>query len=211
MLFAIPLVAQTPAAEPPARVVPTAPPRVAGGGPQRARGTPPPAGFAQTIVLWPGGAPLAQGTAEGDIPKLFTYPTAGAGPHSAVIVMPGGGYTHEVMEQEGAYEARWLAAHGVAAFVLEYRLSPAYEYPAPMRDASRAILYVRSHAAELGVKPGAARGVGILRGWPSLAGMAGDESQGRRSGGEGSHRPGELTGRTSRFISYGRLSMELCR
>jgi acetyl esterase/lipase len=43
--------------------------------------------------------------------------------HGAVVVMSGGGYTHEVMEQEGAYEARWLAAYGVAAFVLEYRLS----------------------------------------------------------------------------------------
>jgi len=68
------------------------------------------------------------------------------------------------MEQEGAYEARWLAAHGVAAFVLEYRLSPAYEYPAPMLDASRAIRYVRSHARSLGVKPGRDRGMGILAG-----------------------------------------------
>jgi len=89
-------------------------------------------------VLWPEGAPGAKGTAEGDIPKLFTYPTAGSGPHSAVIVMPGGGFTSLKMEQEGAYEARWLAAHGVAAFVLEYRLFPAYGYPAPMQDATRA-------------------------------------------------------------------------
>ena len=80
---------------------------------------------------------------------------AGAGPHAAVVVMPGGGYTHEVMPQEGALEARWLAAHGVSAFVLEYRLSPAYMYPAQMLDASRAIRYVRAHAADLGVKPDA--------------------------------------------------------
>jgi acetyl esterase/lipase len=115
--------------------------------------TPPPGGFAQMIPLWPNGAPGAKGSAEGDIPKLFTYPTTGAGPHAAVIVMPGGGYTHLVMDMEGGYEARWLAAHGVAAFVLEYRLSPAYGYPAPMQDASRAIRYVRLHAAELGINP----------------------------------------------------------
>jgi acetyl esterase/lipase len=114
--------------------------------------TAPPSGFTQAIVLWPNGAPGAQGTTEGDIPKLFTYPATGVATHSAVIVMPGGGYAHEVMEQEGAYEAKWLAAHGVATFALEYRLSPAYMYPAPMQDASRAIRYVRSHAAELGVK-----------------------------------------------------------
>jgi hypothetical protein len=79
--------------------------------------TAPPSGFTQAIVLWPNGAPGAQGTTERDIPKLFTYP-----------------------------------ATGVATFALEYRLSPAYMYPAPMQDASRAIRYVRSHAAELGVK-----------------------------------------------------------
>jgi acetyl esterase/lipase len=119
--------------------------------------TAPPVGFTQSIVLWPDGAPLAQGKTEGDIPKLFTYPAAaaasGSAPRAAVIVMPGGGYTHLVMEQEGAYEARWLAAHGVQAFVLEYRLSPTYRYPAQMLDGARAIRYVRSHAAELGVNP----------------------------------------------------------
>jgi acetyl esterase/lipase len=144
--------------------------------------TAPPSGFAQSIVLWPNGAPGARGTAEGDIPKLFTYPAAGgASPRAAVIVMPGGGYTHEVMEQEGAYEAKWLAAHGVAAFVLEYRLSPAYTYPAPMQDASRAIRYVRAHAAELGVKPDAI-GVwgfsagGHLSGYMATTHHAGDPS-----------------------------------
>jgi acetyl esterase/lipase len=143
--------------------------------------TAPPSGFAQSIVLWPSGAPGAQGTTEGDIPKLFTYPATGVATHSAVIVMPGGGYTHEVMEQEGAYEAKWLAAHGVAAFVLEYRLAPAYMYPAPMQDASRAIRYVRAHAAEFGVKPDA---IGIwgfsagghLSGYMATTHTAGDPS-----------------------------------
>ena len=119
--------------------------------------TAPPLGFTDTIVLWPGGAPLALRTGaaatEGDIPKLFTYPAPGAGPHPAVIVFPGGGYTHVVVDKEGSAEARWLNARGVSAFVLEYRLSPAYVYPAPMLDASRAIRYVRAHAAQLGVDP----------------------------------------------------------
>ncbi len=142
-LVAIPLAAQTPAPRTPANSA----------SPVAATRTAPPTGFTQSIVLWPAGAPLAQGTTEGDIPKLFTYPAAGAGPHSAVIVMPGGGYNHLVMEQEGATEARWLVARGISAFVLEYRLAPAYAYPAPMVDASRAIRYVRSHATELGVNP----------------------------------------------------------
>ena len=133
-LLAIPLGAQTPATD-----------------------TAPPAGFTGTIVLWPEGAPLALRTGaaatDGDVPKLYTYPATGAGPHAAVIVMPGGGYTHLVMEKEGSVSAKWLAAHGIDAFVLEYRLSPAYRYPAPILDGSRAVRYVRSHAAELGINP----------------------------------------------------------
>lgn len=133
-LMAMPLAAQTPATD-----------------------TAPPAGFTKTIVLWPEGAPLAlrTGTAatDGDVPKLYTYPASGAGPHASVIVMPGGGYTHLVMDKEGSVEAKWLAAHGIDAFVLEYRLSPAYRFPAPMLDGSRAVKYVRAHAAELGVNP----------------------------------------------------------
>jgi acetyl esterase/lipase len=124
--------------------------------PVAATGTPPPSGYTGTIVLWPDGAPLALRTGatatDGDIPKLYTYPATGSGPHAAVIVMPGGGYTHLVMEKEGAVEAKWLAAHGISAFVLAYRLSPAYRFPAPMLDGARAVRYVRSHAAELGVR-----------------------------------------------------------
>ncbi len=119
--------------------------------------TPPPTGFSKTIVVWPDGAPLALRTGaaatDGDVPKLYTYPATGAGPHAAVIVMPGGGYTHLVMDKEGSVGAKWLAAHGIDAFVLEYRLSPAYRYPAALLDGSRAVRYVRSHAAELGVNP----------------------------------------------------------
>ncbi len=115
--------------------------------------TAPPAGFAEVVHLWPGTAPLQTGTSEGDIPKLYTYPAPGKGIHPAVIVMPGGGYTHVVVDKEGAVEARWLNARGVSAFVLVYRLSPAYRFPAPILDGARAIRYVRANAAVLAVDP----------------------------------------------------------
>jgi acetyl esterase/lipase len=70
-----------------------------------------------------------------------------------VLVMPGGGYTHLAIEKEGGNPARWLAAHGVSAYVLEYRLSPAYRWPVPQLDASRAMRYLRAHAAELSIDP----------------------------------------------------------
>jgi acetyl esterase/lipase len=158
-------------------------------------------------VLWPGGAPLAHGTGEGDVPKLFTFPAAGAGPHSAVIVMPGGGYTHLVVEQEGAYEARWLAAHGVSAFVLEYRLAPAYKFPAPMLDASRAIRYVRAHAAELGVKPDA---IGV---WGFSAGghLSGYMATIHKAGDPGATDPLDRVSDRPDFaiLSYAPLTMDL--
>ena len=119
--------------------------------PAPATTTNPPAGYTKTIVLWPNGAPGAVGTGDEDVPKMFEYPAASAGTHSAVIVLPGGGYTHLVTEKEGGAEARWLNEHGLTAFVLEYRLGPRYHFPSPMLDGARAVRYVRSHAAELGI------------------------------------------------------------
>jgi acetyl esterase/lipase len=116
-------------------------------------GDTPPKAYARAIPLWQGAAPLAKGTAAGDVPKLFYYPATASGVGSAVIVLPGGGYSHLLMEKEGGIEARWLAAHGIAAFVLQYRLGPWYRYPVPMMDGARAVRYVRSHAAEFGVEP----------------------------------------------------------
>ena len=43
---------------------------------------------------------------------------------AAVIVAPGGAFMMLSMENEGWAVARWLADHGVAAFVLKYRLDP---------------------------------------------------------------------------------------
>jgi acetyl esterase/lipase len=51
-------------------------------------------------------------------------PTAGAATGAAVIVAPGGGFAQLSMDNEGWPVARWLAEHGIAAFVLKYRLNP---------------------------------------------------------------------------------------
>jgi len=117
--------------------------------------TPIPAGFTAVERLWPGKAPGAVGDTYDDVPVLYTYPAAGAGPHAAVIVLPGGGYNHLVTQQEGAAEAKWLSAHGINAFVLIYRLSPRYMYPAPMLDGIRAVRFVRAHAAQWNIRPDA--------------------------------------------------------
>jgi acetyl esterase/lipase len=118
----------------------------------------PPAGV-QVELLWPGGAPGALGDTDADKPTLALFPLpAGQANGAAVVVCPGGGYGGHAMDYEGYDVAQWLNGHGVAAFVLKYRVAP-YRHPAPLQDAQRALRLVRARAAEFHVDP--AR-VGIL-------------------------------------------------
>ena len=103
--------------------------------------------------LWPGGAPLAQGTADIDTPTIAVYLPAANPTKTAVVIAPGGGYVHLSMQKEGEDIALWLNAHGVAGIVLRYRLGPKYHNPVELNDAKRAIRTVRSEAAKLGIAP----------------------------------------------------------
>ena len=104
-----------------------------------------------TVLLWPSGAPGALGDSDDDKPSLTIYIPAANPTKTGVIVAPGGGYQHLAMEKEGFAYAHWLNEHGVAAFVLKYRLGPRYHHPVELGDAQRAIRLVRTHAAEYGV------------------------------------------------------------
>jgi acetyl esterase/lipase len=104
--------------------------------------------------LWPGAAPGAQGTQDEDQPTLAPYVVPqGRGTGTAVIVCPGGAYSHLSMDREGDQVARWLNSIGVTAFVLKYRLGPKYHHPVELGDAQRAIRTVRYKAADLRVLP----------------------------------------------------------
>jgi acetyl esterase/lipase len=98
-------------------------------------------------------APAAVGAEEQDKPHLEIFGASGPGLRTAVIVCPGGGYTHLAYEKEGTRIAEWLNLRGITAFVLTYRLSPRYRYPAPILDGERAVRWVRSHAREFGIAP----------------------------------------------------------
>lgn len=97
-------------------------------------------------------------------PTLTVYrPAAGKGNGVAVIVCPGGGYTHLAMTHEGTDVAKWLNSLGITAFLLKYRL-PSDETMVdktigPLQDAQRAIQLVRQRAGDWGVDVGK---VGIL-------------------------------------------------
>jgi acetyl esterase/lipase len=108
----------------------------------------------QTIPLWSGKTPGALGDAPEDIPTLtIQMPPNTAGPMTAVIVAPGGGYRTLSMNKEGRIPATYLNSLGIAAFVLKYRLGPKYRHPIELGDMQRAIRLVRSRAAEWHIAP----------------------------------------------------------
>src|SRR5215831_17460477 len=76
-------------------------------------------------LLWPNGAPGAEGNDDKDKPTLTSYLVpAGRGTGTAVIVCPGGSYVGLAIDKEGDQVARWLNSIGVTSFVLKYRLGP---------------------------------------------------------------------------------------
>jgi acetyl esterase/lipase len=114
---------------------------------------PTPAAGHQVILLWPGGAPGAQGDADIDKPALTLYPLHSQNKvPTGIIICPGGSYMRLAMDHEGYKVADWLNKLGISAFVLKYRLGPKYHYPAQIWDAQRAIRYVRAHASDYGIE-----------------------------------------------------------
>lgn len=115
---------------------------------------PPTARALAPILLWPSGAPGALGSAPTDQPIITPYlPPEGRANGTAVVIFPGGGYQNLSMVREGSDIANWLAGTGVTAFVVRYRLGPAYHHPAMLHDAQRAIRIVRARAAEWQLDP----------------------------------------------------------
>lgn len=127
----------------------------------------------QAIFLWPNGAPGSEGTTANEAvrvyengehivssihrPSITPYlPAKDKATGAAVIVIPGGGHRELWMDHEGYSVARWLSEHGIAAFILKYRLArePGSTYTiegTELADIKRAIRVVRSRAPEWGL------------------------------------------------------------
>ncbi|MGA3071658.1 MAG: alpha/beta hydrolase [Terracidiphilus sp.] len=130
----------------------------------------------QTVRLWPGDAPQAKGKACEDIPTLTIFePQRGMDNGSAVVIFPGGAYTHLTANLEGRQFADWFTARGFRAFVLSYRLpSNGYLLPVPLLDARRAIQTVRARARDYQIDPGRIVVIGFSAGG-HLAALAGTQ------------------------------------
>ena len=122
------------------------------------------------IPLWPNGAPGSEarvaepekvdGSNVTNIhnPSITPFIPTSDATGVAVIIAPGGGHSKLCVGHEGYALAEWLRDHGIAAFVLKYRLArePGSTYTIAdhaMADARRAIRTVRSRAKEWGIKP----------------------------------------------------------
>ena len=70
----------------------------------------------------------------------------------AVVVLPGGGYSHLAMQHEGHDWAPWFNERGIACFVLTYRM-PQGDRNIPLSDARQAIRTVRDSAQVWGINP----------------------------------------------------------
>lgn len=94
---------------------------------------------------------------------------------SAVLVVPGGGYRHVVVDKEGYEACRWFAARGVTAFNLLYRL-PYHGWAAgadtSLQDAQRAMRVIRAKARGYGVDPQRVAALGFSAGGHVTASLA---------------------------------------
>lgn len=106
------------------------------------------------------------------IPTITVYPPSAPGNGTAVLVIPGGGFSILAMDLEGTEVCDWLVKRGVTCVLLKYRIPSApYDWTCDCRphnlalsvpsyqDTQRAMRLIRSHAAAWHVDAGK---VGVL-------------------------------------------------
>ena len=83
---------------------------------------------------------------------LDLYRPAAGGPHSAVLIVHGGGWDSGSRQMERPLAKR-LAALGFVAAPVSYRLGESGRFPAALQDLQAAVRWLRVHAAEHGIDP----------------------------------------------------------
>lgn len=165
-----------------------------------------------TIALYPADADKAAGAARGEtwnafgtdkvvrnvtVPTITPFlPDPAKATGAAVIVAPGGGFYLLSIENEGINVSKWFADHGIAAFLLKYRVQPtpvdpeAFSkmgserlsaagkrdsappaYQPAIDDGVAAVKFVRSQAAKWGVDPNRVGMVGFSAGAMTTLGV----------------------------------------
>jgi acetyl esterase/lipase len=129
--------------------------------------------LAEPILLWPNGAPDANGVSDEDKPAVIPFvPEASKRNGAAVLVVPGGGFTIRAVDHEGVLIARWLQEHGITAFLLRYRLRPLYNRNDWVSDGQRAMQYIRANAGSYHLFTDCVGAIGFSAGANLIADMS---------------------------------------
>jgi len=127
------------------------------------------------VYLWPDGAPGSEGkTGEEHVqvqpagdhvisnvhkPSITVFlPSKETATGAGIVIATGGGHSTLWVDHEGYNVAKWLQEHGVAGFVLKYRLArekgSTYTVEGTsLADTQRAIRLVKSKSSEWGIDP----------------------------------------------------------
>jgi len=144
----------------------------------------------QPISLWPNGAPGSEGKTGDETmrvgpggdhivsnvhrPSSTPYlPSRETATGAAVVIAPGGGHSELWMDHEGYNVAKWLSDHGIAGFILKYRLARAKDSTYTIEghslaDIQRALARPAPGAeprSRVGRRSGAHRRDRLLGGW----------------------------------------------
>ena len=119
------------------------------------------------LPLWPDGVPNYKDAGEKEIiegkgsrslsyvqdPTIEVFlPSTSNNVRRAVVICPGGGYSHLAYDKEGTDIAKWLNGYGIAGIVLKYRLpkskSNVVPHETPLMDAKQAMKMVKENARD---------------------------------------------------------------
>lgn len=112
----------------------------------------------KTQLLWPKGAPNSNENPTDTAKVTVFLPDEKKNTGRAIVICPGGGYTHLAMRHEGTDWASFFNSQGITAVVLKYRM-PRGNYDVPVSDAEEAVKLVRRNAKTWKVDP---QQVGIM-------------------------------------------------
>jgi len=90
-------------------------------------------------------------------PRMYAFfPSKDDNCGAAVVIYPGGGYTHITLNLGGFQLAKWFNTLGISAFVVAYRLPDSPDLIqkeiGPLQDAERALQIVRANASKWNIQ-----------------------------------------------------------
>ena len=102
-------------------------------------------------------------------PRILVYlPAKSRANGASILVFPGGSYAGLTFDYEGTQQAQFFSAHGIAAFVVKYRIPSDQtmidKSIGPLQDAQQAIRFVRLHAKDWSLDPARVGAIGFSAG-----------------------------------------------